>query len=183
MVENNGKQSAAAEHGHAPVPGVGLCSSAFCFAAASGTAFHEACLCGQAIARLWRVAHFTLTDFLSLSLEQYPACNAPGGPLSGPSPPSAGMALGTHPGANPSPRAEQPAPGGGDDGSAGAGAKKGQHSRHAAAGAGAGVGNGGGGRFQPRLPIVSEASVASEVSEASGASGALTPSTGSQVRC
>ena len=33
----------------------------------------------QAIARLWRVAHFTLTDFLSLSLEQYPAGDTRGG--------------------------------------------------------------------------------------------------------
>ena len=114
----------------------------------------------KAIARLWRVAHFTLTDFLSLSLEQFPAgdarAGAPRGPLVG--------ALHAPAPAAPDSPAHAEANGGGGGG----GGEAAAHGRHAIAGSG---GSGGAARFQPRLAIVSEASLASEASETSGPSG------------
>ena len=54
----------------------------------------------QAMARLWRVAHFVLTDFLELSLEEMPACLTaypPGIPATAPSALTASMHLGVLP--------------------------------------------------------------------------------------
>ena len=54
----------------------------------------------QAMARLWRVAHFVLTDFLELSLEEMPArltAYPPGIPATAPSALTASMHLGVLP--------------------------------------------------------------------------------------
>ena len=121
----------------------------------------------KAIARLWRVAHFTLTDFLSLSLEQFPAGDARGGAGAGA---RGGAAHGPLVGALLAPAPAEPdCPAHAEaNSSGGSGGEAAAHGRVAIAGSG---GSGGAARFQPRLAIVSEASLASEASEASGPSG------------